>query len=80
MEKVVNKKYMSVLLIVLSLFILALFYLQVSKNTQVESFTPGIRKLVRPHIRSMRLTTDEYTNALKKQTGKLFNMFGLQFA
>ena len=50
------------------------------KKQQIEPFTPEVRKLVRPHLRSMRLTTDEYNNALKNQAGKLFNMFGLQFA
>jgi hypothetical protein len=66
-------------ILILVSIILALFYLLYQKK-QTESFTPGIRKLVRPHLRSMRLTTDEYKNALKDQAGKLFNMFGLQFA
>jgi len=65
-------------ILILVSIILALFYLLYQKKT--EPFTPGIRKLVRPHLRSMRLTTDEYKNALKDQAGKLFNMFGLQFA
>jgi hypothetical protein len=73
-----QKTYILFLLLILFLSILALFYIQVIKKK--ESFTPGIRKLVRPHLRNMRITTDEYKNALKNQAGKLFNMFGLQFA
>lgn len=63
---------------ILFLLVLALFY--VNKKQQTEPFTPEVRKLVRPHLRSMRLTSDEYKNALKNEAGKLFNMFGLQFA
>ena len=66
------------LCLVLFLLVLALFY--INKKQQIEPFTPEVRKLVRPHLRSMRLTTDEYKNALKDKAGKLFNMFGLQFA
>lgn len=64
------------LFLILFLSILALFYIPNKK----EAFTPGIRKFVRPHLRNMRITTDEYKDALKDQSGKLFNMFGLQFA
>ena len=69
-----------ILFLFLTLFslVLALFY--INKNQQIEPFTPEVRKLVRPHLRSMRLTTDEYKNALKDQASKLFGMFGLQFA
>ena len=74
----VKKTYILYLCLILFLLVLALFYLK--KSPQVEPFTPEVRKLVRPHLRSMRLTTDEYKNALKDQAGKLFNMFGLQFA
>ena len=74
----VKKTYILFLCLTLFLFVLALFY--INKKQQTEAFTPEVRKLVRPHLRSMRLTTDEYKNALKDQAGKLFNMFGLQFA
>jgi hypothetical protein len=67
-----------VLFFVLFLLVLALFY--INKKQKIESFTPEVRKLVRPHLRSMRLTTDEYKNTFKNEAGKLFNMFGLQFA
>jgi hypothetical protein len=73
-----KKTYVLFLCLILFLLVLALFYL--NKKQQIEPFTPEVRKLVRPHLRSMRLTTDEYKNALKDQAGKLFNMFGLQFA
>lgn len=74
----VKKTYILFLCFILFLLVLALFY--VNKKQQVEPFTPEVRKLVRPHLRSMRLTSDEYKNALKNEAGKLFNMFGLQFA
>jgi hypothetical protein len=74
----VKKTYILFLCLILFLLVLALFY--VNKKQQVEPFTPEVRKLVRPHLRSMRLTSDEYKNALKNEAGKLFNMFGLQFA
>ena len=74
----VKKTYILFLCLVLLLLILALFYIK--KKQQIEPFTPEVRKLVRPHLRSMRLTTDGYKSALKDEAGKLFNMFGLQFA
>ena len=73
-----KSSYVLLLCVILFLLVLALFY--INKKQKIESFTPEVRKLVRPHLRSMRLTTDEYKNALKNQAGKLFNMFGLQFA
>lgn len=74
----VKKTHILFLCLILFLLVLALFY--INKKQQVEPFTPEVRKLVRPHLRSMRLTSDEYKNALKNEAGKLFNMFGLQFA
>lgn len=74
----VKKTYILFLCLILFLLVLALFY--INKKQQIEPFTPEVRKLVRPHLRSMRLTSDEYKNALKNEAGKLFNMFGLQFA
>ncbi len=74
----VKKTYILFLCLILFLLVLALFY--ISKKQQIEPFTPEVRKLVRPHLRSMRLTADEYKNAFKDKAGKLFNMFGLQFA
>ena len=74
----VKKNYILFLSFTLFLLVLELLYLK--KNQLKEPFTPEVRKLVRPHLRSMRLTTDEYKNALKDEAGKLFNMFGLQFA
>jgi hypothetical protein len=74
----VKKTHILFLCLILFLLVLALFY--VNKKQQIEPFTPEVRKLVRPHLRSMRLTSDEYKNALKNEAGKLFNMFGLQFA
>ncbi len=76
--KMVKKTGMLVLFLILFLLVLALFY--INKKQKIEPFTPEVRKLVRPHLRSMRLTSDEYKNALKNEAGKLFNMFGLQFA
>lgn len=74
----VKKTHILFLCLILFLLVLALFY--INKKQQIEPFTPEVRKLVRPHLRSMRLTSDEYKNALKNEAGKLFNMFGLQFA
>ena len=74
----VKKTHILFLCLILFLLVLALFY--INKKQQVEPFTHEVRKLVRPHLRSMRLTSDEYKNALKNEAGKLFNMFGLQFA
>ena len=74
----VKKTHILFLCLILFLLVLALFY--VHKKQKIEPFTPEVRKLVRPHLRSMRLTSDEYKNALKNEAGKLFNMFGLQFA
>ena len=74
----VKKTYILFPCFILFLLVLALFYIH--KKQKIEPFTPEVRKLVRPHLRSMRLTSDEYKNALKNEAGKLFNMFGLQFA
>ena len=74
----VNKNYILFSCLILFTLVLALFYF--NKSQYIEPFTPEVRKLVRPHLRSMRITTDEYKNAFKDQAGKLFNIFGLQFA
>ena len=54
----VKKTHILFLCLILFLLVLALFY--INKKQQVEPFTPEVRKLVRPHLRSMRLTSDEY--------------------
>ena len=75
------KKYKSFFfLIVLSiLFILAilLFYTKINNK---ESFVPKIKQMFRPHMRQVRIYSDEYSEKIKRPVEKIFKMFGLQFA
>ena len=51
-----------------------------SNNTAyVENFTPGIRKLVRPHLRNARITTEEYREYFTDKTNQSLKLLGLQF-
>jgi hypothetical protein len=48
-------------------------------TTHIESFTPGIRKLVRPHLRNARVNTQEYSEYFTNKTNNALKMVGLQF-
>ena len=50
-----------------------------SQETYVENFTPGIRKLVRPHLRNVRISTEEYREYFTDKTNESLKMLGLQF-
>jgi hypothetical protein len=50
-----------------------------SQVTYVENFTPGIRKLVRPHLRNARMVTEEYREYFTDKTNQSLKMLGLQF-
>lgn len=50
-----------------------------TKTSYVENFTPGIRKLVRPHLRNARIATEEYREYFTDKTNQGLKMFGLQF-
>jgi hypothetical protein len=45
----------------------------------VENFTPGIRKLVRPHLRNARVNSEQYTEYFTNKTNDALKMVGLQF-
>lgn len=49
------------------------------KTSYVENFTPGIRKLVRPHLRNVRVATEEYREYFTDKTNESLKMLGLQF-
>ena len=50
-----------------------------TKTSYVENFTPGIRKLVRPHLRNARIATEEYREYFTDKTNQSLKMLGLQF-
>lgn len=50
-----------------------------TKTSYVENFTPGIRKLVRPHLRNARIYTEEYREYFTDKTNQGLKMLGLQF-
>ncbi len=50
-----------------------------TKTSYVENFTPGIRKLVRPHLRNARIATEEYREYFTDKTNHTLKMLGLQF-
>jgi len=50
-----------------------------TQETYVENFTPGIRKLVRPHLRNARIATEEYREYFTDKTNESLKMLGLQF-
>jgi hypothetical protein len=49
------------------------------QTSYVENFTPGIRKLVRPHLRNARVATEEYREYFTDKTNQGLKMLGLQF-
>ena len=50
-----------------------------TKTSYIENFTPGIRKMVRPHLRNARIATEEYREYFTDKTNQSLKMFGLQF-
>lgn len=50
-----------------------------TKTSYVENFTPGIRKMVRPHLRNARIATEEYREYFTDKTNESLKMLGLQF-
>lgn len=60
---------------------LAIRYLDPKQTsmTHVENFTPGIRKMVRPHLRNARIATEEYREYFTDKTNQSLKMLGLQF-
>lgn len=83
------RKQSYILYCVLTTFILVLIiYLLIhgvvnkyntTKTSHVENFTPGIRKLVRPHLRNARIATEEYREYFTDKTNQTLKMLGLQF-
>lgn len=51
----------------------------ITKTANIENFTPGIRKLVRPHLRNARIATEEYKEYFTDKTNQGLKMLGLQF-
>ena len=75
----------SYILFTIFAFFLVLFLVMrslIPKQTSikhVENFTPGIRKLVRPHLRNARIATEEYREYFTDKTNQGLKMLGLQF-
>ena len=46
--------------------------------THIENFTPGIRKMARPHLRNARIATQEYREYFTDKTNQSLKMLGLQ--
>jgi hypothetical protein len=69
------------------MFLILILYLVTRKivkkspfqTSYVENFTPGIRKLVRPHLRNARVATEEYREYFTDKTNQGLKMLGLQF-
>ena len=67
------------LIIIIYLVTRSLFKKSQIQTSYAENFTPGIRKLVRPHLRNARLTTEEYREYFTDKTNQGLKMLGLQF-
>jgi len=67
------------LIIIIYLVTRSLFKKSPIQTSYVENFTPGIRKMVRPHLRNARLTTEEYREYFTDKTNQGLKMLGLQF-
>ena len=71
------KKIISIILIIISVFMLYKF-LEINYFTnKKESFTSGFRMMYRPHIRNIRLIGGNYYNNLKNNMHTIFRKFGL---
>jgi hypothetical protein len=73
---------LTILFLILTVYLVNRIFLNnlsTPKQSNVENFTPGIRKLVRPHLRNAELATDEYREYFTDKTNKGLKMLGLQF-
>uniref|UniRef100_A0A6C0DFV2 Uncharacterized protein n=1 Tax=viral metagenome TaxID=1070528 RepID=A0A6C0DFV2_9ZZZZ len=73
---------LTILFLILTVYLVNRIFLNnlsSSKQSNVENFTPGIRKFVRPHLRNAELATDEYREYFTDKTNKGLKMLGLQF-
>jgi hypothetical protein len=71
----------TIVILILIVYLLTLKFVKNSttQETYVENFTPGIRKLVRPHLRNARIATEEYREYFTDKTNQSLKMLGLQF-
>jgi hypothetical protein len=75
---------LTILFFILTIYFVTQFLFKKSTNTNtktsyVENFTPGIRKMVRPHLRNVRVATEEYREYFTDKTNQSLKMLGLQF-
>jgi len=77
------KKYLitkgSLKIIPIIIFLIALYFIYnyVVNNYISESFTPGIRKLYRPHIRNIRITSEGFYGTHKNKVQNFLKRVGL---
>ena len=73
---------MTILFFILSIYFATHRVVKKSPSIQtanIENFTPGIRKMVRPHLRNARIATEEYREYFTDKTNESLKMLGLQF-
>ena len=59
------------------LFLIILFALFSSSQNKQESFTPGIRRLYRPYVRSARIYSESFFKDTNNQVNSLLRKVGL---
>jgi len=73
---------LTILFFILTIYFVTQSLFKKSTNTNtsyIENFTPGIRKMVRPHLRNARIATEEYREYFTDKTNQGLKMLGLQF-
>jgi len=72
----VFKTILLILLITIFVIIINLL-IHISKMDNKENFTPGIREIYNPYIRSVRLFGENYYKTIKSNSNLFFRKFGL---
>jgi hypothetical protein len=71
------KSTVKIILVLFSIIVVLLLLSLLKVNKRNEQFTSGFREMYRPHIRNVRLISDNYYNKLKTNTKLFFRKFGL---
>ena len=65
------------ILFILFFIIIINLLIHISKIYSKENFTPGIREIYNPYIRSVRLFGENYYKTIKSNSNLFFRKFGL---
>jgi len=71
------KSTVKIILVLFSIIVVLLLLSLLKVNKRNEHFTSGFREMYRPHIRNVRLISDNYYDKLKTNTKLFFRKIGL---